>query len=173
MRGTRHADESLELRLSPRFRRACLARGRGGAGRNPNRRAGPTGGTAAGSRFANSPASAPGFGRRTEGDAVRLSLRPRQGKAGHDPALVVRNAARPAPGGRAGSELRDTEAEMDALTETQPASQIEDEDVYDLIVDCQSFIAEIMERRLPKSVERQGTLLLGRLNASLDWQTVH
>ena len=65
------------------------------------------------------------------------------------------------------------EAEMDALTETQPASQIEDEDVYDLIVDCQSFIAEIMERRLPKSVERQGTLLLGRLNASLDWQTVH
>ena len=68
---------------------------------------------------------------------------------------------------------RDTEAEMDALTEIQPASQIEDEDVYDLIVDCQSFIAEIMERRLPKSVERQGSLLLGRLNASLDWQTVH
>ncbi len=32
---------------------------------------------------------------------------------------------------------------MDALTEIQPASQIEDEDVYDLIVDCQSFIAEI------------------------------
>jgi hypothetical protein len=30
-----------------------------------------------------------------------------------------------------------------------------------------------MERRLPKSVERQGSLLLGRLNASLDWQTVH
>jgi hypothetical protein len=26
---------------------------------------------------------------------------------------------------------------------------------------------------LPKSVERQGSLLLGRLNASLDWQTVH
>jgi len=52
MRGTRHADESLELRLSPRFRRACLARGRGGAGWNPNRGAGPTGGTAAGSRFA-------------------------------------------------------------------------------------------------------------------------
>ena len=34
-------------------------------------------------------------------------------------------------------------------------------------------IAEVMERRLPKSVERQGSLLLGRLNASLDWQTVH
>jgi len=72
-----------------------------------------------------------------------------------------------------GPERRDTEAEMDALTEIQPASQIEDEDVYDLIVDCQSFIAEIMERRLPNSVERQGSLLLGRLNASLDWQTVH
>jgi hypothetical protein len=68
---------------------------------------------------------------------------------------------------------RDIEAEMDALTEIQPASQLEDEDVYDLIVDCQSFIAEVMERRLPKSVERQGSLLLGRLNASLDWQTVH
>jgi hypothetical protein len=96
----------------------------------------------------------------------------RHEKAGHDPALVVRNAANrhlaPAPGANPG-----TEAEMDALTEIQPASQIEDEDVYDLIVDCQSFIAEIMERRLPKSVERQGSLLLGRLNASLDWQTVH
>ena len=78
-----------------------------------------------------------------------------------NPALVVRNAA------------RDTEAQMDALTEIQPASQIEDEDVYDLIVDCQSFIAEIMERRLPQSGERQGSLLLGRLNAALDWQTVH
>jgi len=73
-----------------------------------------------------------------------------------------------APGRR-----KDTEVEMDVLTEIQPAAQLEDEDVYDLIVDCQSFIAEIMERKLPKSVERQGSLLLGRLNASLDWQTVH
>ena len=32
---------------------------------------------------------------------------------------------------------------MDALTEIQPASQLEDEDVYDLIVDCQYFIAAI------------------------------
>jgi hypothetical protein len=71
-------------------------------------------------------------------------------------------------------ETRDAEAEMSsAVTEIQPASRLEDEDVYDLIVDCQYFIAEIMERRLPKSVERQGSLLLGRLNASLDWQTVH
>jgi hypothetical protein len=62
---------------------------------------------------------------------------------------------------------------MNALTETQPASQNEDEDVYDLIVDCQYFIAEIMELRLPKAVERRGLSLLGRLNASLDWQTVH
>jgi hypothetical protein len=30
-----------------------------------------------------------------------------------------------------------------------------------------------MERRLPKAVERRGLSLLGRLNASLDWQTVH
>ena len=97
----------------------------------------------------------------------------RRGEAGHDPALVVRNAARPGPWRPRQVRKRDIEAEMDALTEIQPASQIEDEDVYDLIVDCQSFIAEIMERRLPKSVERQGSLLLGRLNASLDWQTVH
>jgi len=89
MRGTRHADESLELRLSPRFRRACLAHGRGGAGRNPNRRAGPTGGTAAGSRFANSPASAPGFGRRTEGDVVRLSRRPAPGEGRARPGAGV------------------------------------------------------------------------------------
>ena len=108
-----------------------------------------------------------------EGDiALPFASATFRGEAGHDPALVVRNAAR--------AELRrprraneETEAEMDALTEIQSASQIEDEDVYDLIVDCQSFIAEVMERRLPKSVERQGSLLLGRLNASLDWQTVH
>src|SRR4029079_17785630 len=88
-------------------------------------------------------------------------------EAGHDPALAVRNAARPGPT-TAPAGTTDTEAEMDALTEIQPASQIEDEDVYDLIVDCQSFIAEIMERGLPKRAGRQGTLLLGRLNASLD-----
>ena len=84
-------------------------------------------------------------------------------------------AAGPKPGTTpaGGKECSKTGAEMNALTEIQPASQLEDEDVYDLIVDCQSFIAEIMERRLPKSVERQGSLLLGRLNASLDWQTVH
>jgi hypothetical protein len=62
---------------------------------------------------------------------------------------------------------------MSALTEIQPASSLEDEDVYDLIVDCQYFIAQVLERRLPKGVERQGSSLLGRLNASLDWQTVH
>jgi hypothetical protein len=173
MRGTRHADESLELRLSPRFRRACLARGRGGAAGTqtvaPARRAARRRDRVLLTLLHLLPASAAA----RKGMSFAFRVGRRQGKAGHDPALVVRNAARPAPGGRAGSELRDTEAEMDALTETQPASQIEDEDVYDLIVDCQSFIAEIMERRLPKSVERQGTLLLGRLNASLDWQTVH
>jgi hypothetical protein len=62
---------------------------------------------------------------------------------------------------------------MSELTEIQAVSQFGDEDVYELIVDCQYFIAEIMERRLPKAIERQGSSLLGRLNASLDWQTVH
>jgi hypothetical protein len=62
---------------------------------------------------------------------------------------------------------------MDALREIQPESPIEDEDAYDLMVECQYFLAEILERRLPKSLERRGSLLLGRLNASLDWQTVH
>ena len=59
------------------------------------------------------------------------------------------------------------------LTEIQPASSIDDEDVYDLIIECQYFISEMLERRLPKSVARQGSLLLARLNASLDWQTIH
>ena len=62
---------------------------------------------------------------------------------------------------------------MDALREIQPESPIEDEDMYDLMAECQYFLAEILERRLPKSLERRVSLLLGRLNASLDWQTVH
>ena len=47
------------------------------------------------------------------------------------------------------------------------------ENIGDLLLDCHTFLTEMLSRRQPEAVRREGRRLLSRLDALVDWETLH
>jgi hypothetical protein len=53
------------------------------------------------------------------------------------------------------------------------AHESADECLGELLLDCHSFVAQLLSREQPLWVRREGRLLLERLGTFVDWHTLH
>lgn len=53
------------------------------------------------------------------------------------------------------------------------ASEGTEEGLGELLLDCHTFLHELLERRQSRWVERDGQRLLHRLGCFVEWQTLH
>lgn len=58
--------------------------------------------------------------------------------------------------------------------ELEPAKvELDEEDQQELLCDCHTFLAEVLDRKNPAWLQNDGLKLLGRLEEVLSWYKIH